>query len=1474
MRRVILLLFCVFYTISVNSQNFEKINISANIESPNMIETIDFDGDGLDDFLLAGSEKFYWYENQGNAEFIKHSLVDSIQGFWRFSLYDWENDGDLDIFFTTFTYGSQRVAWLENDGSQSFTYHLINDTIINPYYVKAIDLDNDNDVDILVSSSDTDELYWLKNDGSSNYTMEIVGNYVNSFEIADLNGDNDWDIIFGRAYTGTTYSEVRAFQNDGNNNFSMIVLKSGFSVVHEVIVEDINGDNYFDIVAPDYSGDAIKWLKNDGNYNFSNQSIIINNFDGPEGIDVKDVNEDGRKDIIAGSYQTGEIYYFQGTGSQSSYSFSNGILISNSLTSVSDLAIGNFDNQDNLDFIHCNKSADEISVWTNDGSQNFTEEKLAFSFDSPRAFDMQDLDGDGDQDLAAVSNDGDMVAWMENTGDDIFKTHILITNYEEPYVVRINDLDDDGDFDIIAASNDDDRVSWWENDGSGNFTLQHITTNVNGPRDLWIEDYDGDGDKDIAVICYWLYNIIGNTGAQWLKNDGNENFTLHEIDEDVRAGRSMRGADMNGDNLIDIVMSSYYYTGSKLRIAVNTGSGFGIATVDNLLCEDFEICDFDGDQDNDILAIDFSLDSLYFYENIGSWQFNRHTLAYIPDLYGIAPRDYDGDGDMDVVFSTGYSGFTNSSHFEWGLFRNDGAGNLSTEIWEQNLSMIKPMEVFDYENDGDYDIILGFDYADKIVLQKNLEIDCHLSVDINATGNTEFCEGGSVQLQAITNDTAISYQWYNDTIAMINDTLAMITVDTSGLYRVEVSDTSCSVFSGIIKVIENPVYSEEFYVNICKGETIHIDTTTISSSGDYTFNLQSQWGCDSVVTLHVFVADTHRIIFDQSICSSEFYDFNGTLVNQSGTYYDTLQNINACDSILQLNLTVYPEHQIQIDASICDGDVYDFNGTILDQPGTYYDTLQTLNACDSIVELSLTVYPVFTTPISAAICDGDVYDFNGTILDQPGTYYDTLQTVNACDSIVELSLNVYPVFTTPISASICVGDIYDFNGTILDQPGTYYDTLQTLNACDSIVELSLTVYPVFTTPISAVICGGDIYDFNGTILDQPGTYYDTLQTLNACDSIVELSLTVYPVFTTPISAGICAGDIYDFNGTILDQPGTYYDSLKTVNACDSIVELSLTVYPVFTTPISAGICAGDVYDFNGTILDQPGTYFDTLQTLNACDSIVELSLTVYPVFTTPISAGICAGEVYDFNGTILDQPGTYFDSLQTVNGCDSIVELSLTVYPAFTTPINAGICAGDVYDFNGTILDQTGTYYDSLLTVNGCDSVIVLDLIVNPLPMPYLGNDTTINDTASLVLDPGSFLTYLWQDGSTNPTYNVNGILLGDGTFTFSVMVTDINSCINNDTIEVIIQKTVGISDVEIENIMIYPNPVRSTLYIKSGANKDIGIKLYNSIGSMVFETTLQKTKSEIDMSAVKPGKYFLLINIDDKIKVVTIIKL
>ena len=296
--------------------------------------------------------------------------------------------------------------------------------------------------------------------------------------------------------------------------------------------------------------------------------------------------------------------------------------------------------------------------------------------------------------------------------------------------------------------------------------------------------------------------------------------------------------------------------------------------------------------------------------------------------------------------------------------------------------------------------------------------------------------------------------------------------------------------------------------------------------------------------------------------------------------------------------------------------------------------------------------------------------------------------------------------------TICEGTTYDFHGRDLTQAGTYSDTLQTINGCDSVIVLTLSVNHVATTPLSATICSNETYDFHGRDLTQAGTYSDTLQTVNGCDSVIVLTLSVNPVYHDTINAAICEGSVYTENGFNVNEAGTYTQTLQTINGCDSIITLNLTVNSALTSIIDAEICEGTTYSENGFEHSEAGTYTQTLQTSNGCDSIVTLNLSMTPNSTTTFTATVCEGTVYTENGFNASETGIYTRTMESANGCDSTITLDLTVNPSYQIGVLAIINRGETYTNFGFNESEAGTYTQHLQTVDGCDSTIMLTLVV------------------------------------------------------------------------------------------------------------------------------------------------------------------
>jgi len=89
------------------------------------------------------------------------------------------------------------------------------------------------------------------------------------------------------------------------------------------------------------------------------------------------------------------------------------------------------------------------------------------------------------------------------------------------------------------------------------------------------------------------------------------------------------------------------------------------------------------------------------------------------------------------------------------------------------------------------------------------------------------------------------------------------------------------------------------------------------------------------------------------LCDETSYVLNGQTYTSSGTYMQALMNINGCDSTINLILNLNQSTSSQFEASICEGDVYSWNGMDFDEAGTYMQSFISQSGCDSIVELTL-----------------------------------------------------------------------------------------------------------------------------------------------------------------------------------------------------------------------------------------------------------------------------------------------------------------------------------------------------------------------------------------------------------------------------------------------------------------------------------------------------------------------------------------
>ncbi|MEC7863863.1 MAG: T9SS type A sorting domain-containing protein, partial [Bacteroidota bacterium] len=240
--------------------------------------------------------------------------------------------------------------------------------------------------------------------------------------------------------------------------------------------------------------------------------------------------------------------------------------------------------------------------------------------------------------------------------------------------------------------------------------------------------------------------------------------------------------------------------------------------------------------------------------------------------------------------------------------------------------------------------------------------------------------------------------------------------------------------------------------------------------------------------------------------------------------------------------------------------------------------------------------------------------------------------------------------------------------------------------------------------------------------------------------------------------------------------------------------------------------------------------------------------------------------------------GSYNQIFTNVGGCDSLHTLDITILPSIYSTNTYNICEGDSVVILNNVYNQDGSYYDTISALNGCDSilntVVIVDGIIPPIISgPIFGIELDI-DTFTVVNNQGS--TYTWGvdignliSGQGSSSIDVEWI--SDGLATLWVVETNSSGCIS-DTVfySLDISGVTGISNVSIQDLLVYPNPTKGMLTISFNVilKGDYELTIINIVGEQIFHDKLRSYSgiysSKVDLSDYSKAIYFLEIDTGD----------
>ena len=526
------------------------------------------------------------------------------------------------------------------------------------------------------------------------------------------------------------------------------------------------------------------------------------------------------------------------------------------------------------------------------------------------------------------------------------------------------------------------------------------------------------------------------------------------------------------------------------------------------------------------------------------------------------------------------------------------------------------------------------------------------------------------------------------------------------------------------------------YVTVCHGESYDWNGTTYTESGSYTKTLQSAYGCDSIVTLHLTILPESAVTEEEmTVCGSEGYvwDATGETYTTAGDYEAVLKDVNGCDSVVILHLNVLPAEDVVTNQTICKGESW-----VWDVTGEAYGTIVKQTTFDSKSD------KINPTAVSK---EGITIEISGGAT---GNYYDvaanntlTISSAVGAISHIEITCTGSGTSTYGPGNLNCADGTY----TVNDYVGTWTGNAERI--VFTALKKRVRAYKIVITYVDETVVEGTVsvprtndygcevnYILNWKLQDcsvpecedqvveytvdtcgtsylwkpeleytESGVYYDSLTTALGCDSVEILYLTLNKPVATEETVTAC--DSYLWNDSTYTASGDYTYTTTAKNGCDSVVTLHLTINK--TQYAEETVTACDSYLWNDSTYTASGDYTYTTTAKNGCDSVVTLHLTINK--TQYAEETVTACDSYTWNDSTYTASGDYTYTTTAKNGCDSVVTLHLTINK--TQYAEETVTACDSYLWNDSTYTASGDYTYTTTAKNGCDSVVTLHMTIN-----------------------------------------------------------------------------------------------------------------------------------------------------------------
>lgn len=446
--------------------------------------------------------------------------------------------------------------------------------------------------------------------------------------------------------------------------------------------------------------------------------------------------------------------------------------------------------------------------------------------------------------------------------------------------------------------------------------------------------------------------------------------------------------------------------------------------------------------------------------------------------------------------------------------------------------------------------------------------------------------------------------------------------------------------------------------------------------------------------------------------------------------------------------------------------------------------------------------------------------------------------------------------TTIIDTTICEGTNYDLNGTIVSLPGYYYDTLTSINGCDSIIELHLNnTFTVTSTEYHTVVADDPFTFPDGTeiIVTGSAVHESHFTSSTGCDSIVYSILTVNPIDPLSVeiiclSNNLCTNELIQYYPHIIDGDVLTY-SWSFPDGVPSSSNLGTPPEIVYTQ--------GGYKMVLLTVTDGVSTFDTTFITY------------IYPSYLISDVHVVCPNSSFTFpDGTQINNIIEEVDHLSnytTINGCDSIINTTITVAPYNITENQLAICSGETFQIGNEFYTPINDTIISNVVPSqfGCDSLVNTTVQVNPRPTVSISENVTILNGASTIIEADTDSeNWLWSPVETLSCIDcLNPIASPSQTTTYTIQ-SDLNGCITEQSV---------IVTVEVNHTVYIPNIFspngdldNDILFVRAKDVESLDFIVFDRWGEVVFESnsTLDGWDGNFRGQKMNAGVYVYVANV------------